>query len=707
MKKSILNGTTAICLICLFIISFISVAFDTSVAFAADVGDAISYTYDSTDVMEDLEGSDGFDVKEYPANKLGTLQIITFLEYGYSKAWNHYGLYIYIYNPQQRNLSRSSANNKVNVAVEFNENDEATKYSRLNLVFCSASEDRLFYKYRIDDSTHALLELARAYAETHEGKRRYDISNVEISVYGSNTACSTEIGKSYECTGYMKGFGDDKTANTFACKAYSIDVLDIELKHTFFRPEGNKVQSSEYTVKDQLDSVYFSFPNNLIEYYGGIWKIAASYYHAQTSPILVTSNKAVYDVVKQYLGQELDANNDKKGKDEKLNNNIPFVLYDVTYTDDLLAPLRPINCRLDWNHNAKYNPVSKDEQIVYYLFYTGNETSDGSIPLAKDFTLSGERLLEYIYDYDSSYRFGKSELENDKQQRLSMDLFQGYLETGETMEWFDTNAKIEEAGMMYYVPIEITAEDNYTIESYKRTPTAYDWFKLFKGKYDYEVFSNIQAIEPIDENDINLAKDAFCKKYYVDASAYDDIIAQMRAGKGKETIYLFRFAQSTYTAKGVLTRGVTTLSEEHAYVAEQDVYLNMNIASITCRKGDVYHTFAVCSNPINAVADAEPNVPYDNAQYYEDLWEKIKSWFEKNAAMLIAIVTSLIVVIICVLIMVLAIKLALAISATTQRKITNNSPPNVSGKQRKRRTKEPRKQQKHTTIKKVGRRKKQ
>lgn len=716
-KSSIAKYTTmAILLVCLFITSFFYVALNTSaVAYAVDVNDAISYTYDTTDVVKDLEGSEGFNVKDYPSNEKGNLQILTFLEYGYSKTWNHYGLYLYIYNPQQKSLSRSSASNKANVAIAYDEKDEASSYRRFNLVFCSASDDRLFYKYRIDDSEHILLELAQSYAEKHDGKRRYDVSNAELLEYGSTTASATVIGKSYECTGFMKGFGDDKTVNTFDCKAYSIDVLDIELKHTFFRPEGNKSPSSDYTVKDQLDSVYFSFPNELIEHYGGIWKIAASYYHAKTSPILVTSTREVYDVVKRYIGQELVENNDKKGKDEKINKDIPYVLYDVTYSDDLVGPQRPINCRLDWNHNAKRYKVPNNEQIIYYLFYTGNETSDGSVPYAKDFTLSGERLLEYIYNYNSSYRFGESELENAQQKHLSKDLFQGLLPTGDIDPWL--NMEYYDFGLIHYVPIEITAEDNYTIESYKRTPTAFDWFKLYKGKYDYEVFSNIQAIEPIDENDINLSKDAFCKKYYVDATAYDDIIAQMKDGKGKETVYLFRFAQSEYTAKGVLIRGDMEQNEDYAYVAEQDVYLNMNLASITCRKGDEYHTFAVCSNPINAVADVEPNVPFDDLQYYKDAWKKIKSWFEQNKEKIVTAIIAIVIAVVCVVIVVLVIKLMPTINAVAQRRAIKaqtksanappSSPPTSKPKRQRRQKQKPKTQNKKTTQRhyRVGRRK--
>lgn len=154
-----------------------------------------------------------------------------------------------------------------------------------------------------------------------------------------------------------------------------------------------------------------------------------------------------------------------------------------------LAPARPANCRLDWNHNALFNPVSINDQIVYYLFYTGNETSDGSAPYAKDFTLSAESLFDYIYNYDASYRFGASDIQNNKGGYLSMDLFQGALPTGETSEWFGKILEDYQSGMMPFVPIEITAEDNYTIESYKRTPTAFDWFPLYKGEFDYSIYS--------------------------------------------------------------------------------------------------------------------------------------------------------------------------------------------------------------------------
>lgn len=700
MKKTILSSIIGLSLI---FILLMSATLPSAVAYAVDGDVAPNYVFDKIDVAKDLEGSDGFDFADYPADASKDTQIYTFLEYGYDGTDNSkFGLYLYIYNPQQKDFSRSSASNKANVAVAFDEKDNASSYQRVNLIFCSATSDKLFYKFRIDDSDGKLLALAEQYAITHAGARRYDVATVELFAYGNTTATTTSIGKSYECAGYMKGFGADKASNTHTVKAYSIDVLDIELNHTFFRPEGNSSAQSDYTVKDQLDSVYFSFPNELIEQYGGIWKIEASYYSAMTSPILVTSTKEVYDTVLKYVGKELTSNPEKyQGKvDCKLNKDIAYSLYDPSYSDTFLDKIilrkEPT---LTWNLYAA-GRVPTEQQIVYYLFYTGYETPDGSVPYAKDFTLSGERLLEYIYNYNKSYRFGKSELVNDKGEQLSMDMFQGFMPTGEESEIFGKSYKVYENGKVHYVPITMTAEVGYTLESYKRTPTAFDWFTLYKGKYNYEKFSDIQAIVPIDTKDCSLSKSDFCKKYYVSENDYEKIIGKVKAGEGKETVYLFRFAQSEYSSRGVITRGNMDLGQDYAYIAQQNVYLNMNVASITCRKNDVYHTFAVASNPINAVADIEPNKPYDNSQFYKNVWNRIKGWFGNNKQSLI--IAAIVIVCVILLVMIISLFVKLAPYFAMQSMKRSQSPPKPK---RQRQSKPHKNKSNKKTAQKAGRRK--
>ena len=141
MKKTILSSIIGLSLI---FILLMSATLPSAVAYAVDGDVAPNYVFGKIDVAKDLEGSDGFDFADYPADESKDTQIYTFLEYGYDGTDNSkFGLYLYIYNPQQKDFSRSSASNKANVAVAFDEKDNASSYQRVNLIFCSATQTNL------------------------------------------------------------------------------------------------------------------------------------------------------------------------------------------------------------------------------------------------------------------------------------------------------------------------------------------------------------------------------------------------------------------------------------------------------------------------------------------------------------------------------------------------------------------------------------
>lgn len=628
----------------LITILLFSGAITSSVAFAAD-GD-VAHIYDRTDVTKDLEGSEGFDFSQYPADASKDTQIYTFLEYGYDGADNSkFGLYLYIYNPKQKAFSTSSASNKANVAVAFDEKDNASSYQRVNLIFCSATSDKLFYKFRIDDSDGKLLALAEQYAITHGGARRYDIATVELFAYGDKTATTSTIGKSYECAGYMKGFGADKDSNTHSVKAYSLDVLDIELNHTFFRPDGNSSGSVIASTKDQLNSVYFKFPNELIEYYGGIYKISTSYYALRTMPIVITSVKEVYDKLINYVGRD-----NYDGCEAEIFNTY---VKDATWKDLQMSVLKKHfdeatakafenSIALTVNMQDKSYYYLPDTPI-YYLFYTGNETADGSVPYAKDFSLSGERLLDYIYNYNRSYKNGKLDIKGGISKDLFCDSDDGYFNK--------------------LTQVEICADDTYSLESIVREKKWYDFLDLFNlfAEYKSESYENIRAIVPVKKSDISMPKADFCKKYLIDESAYDDVIASAKSDK--ETTYLFRFAQSAYLTSNALasrpdSKGYV-YGSDYNYCAQETVYLDMNISSITCRKDDVYHTFAVGANPIDSVADIDaPPEKFDKTGWWKDFFATVKDWFGNNKQSLIIAAIVIVCVILLVMIISLFVKLA-------------------------------------------------
>lgn len=645
MKKQLLATSLYLGLTLILILLF-SVAIPSAVVFAADGNVAPNYVYDATDVTKDLEGADGFDFANYPADASKNTQIYTFLEYGYDGADNSkFGLYLYVYNPKQKAFSTSSASNKANVAMAFDSKGNATSYQRVGLIFCSATSDKLFYKFRIDDSDGKLLELAEKYAITHGGARRYDVATVELFAYGDKTATTSTIGKSYECAGYMKGFGADKENNTHSVKAYSLDVLDIELNHTFFRPDGNSSGSVIASTKDQLNSVYFKFPNELIEYYGGIYKISTSYYALRTMPIVITSVKEVYDKLINYVGRD-----NYDGCEAEIFNTY---VKDATWKDLQMSVLKKHfdeatakafenSIALTVNMQDKSYYYLPDTPI-YYLFYTGNETADGSVPYAKDFSLSGERLLDYIYNYNRSYKNGKLDIKGGISKDLFCDSDDGYFNK--------------------LTQVEICADDTYSLESIVREKKWYDFLDLFNlfAEYKSESYENIRAIVPVKKSDISIPKADFCKKYLIDESAYDEVIASAKSDK--ETTYLFRFAQSAYLTSNALASRPGNegyvYGSDYNYCAQETVYLDMNISSITCRKDDVYHTFAVGANPIDSVADIDaPPEKFDKTGWWKDFFATVKDWFEGNKSALIIAAIVIVCVILLVMIISLFVKLA-------------------------------------------------
>ena len=101
--------------------------------------------FDQTNVLEDLESSENFNIEDYPFDSTGLInspKIINFVEYCYSyraNMQNNYGLYLYIYNPQNLKINTVSKLNKVELAVGYDSSGIPTTYEKFNLEFLSKS----------------------------------------------------------------------------------------------------------------------------------------------------------------------------------------------------------------------------------------------------------------------------------------------------------------------------------------------------------------------------------------------------------------------------------------------------------------------------------------------------------------------------------------------------------------------------------------
>ena len=101
--------------LCLSLIVCILLSVSTVVVSAATVKKEVVTDFSKTNVLDDLESStvNGhlFDITDYPYSEQRDIQLITMVEYCYSfesSNLDHYGLYLYIYNPKNLDIDTGS-----------------------------------------------------------------------------------------------------------------------------------------------------------------------------------------------------------------------------------------------------------------------------------------------------------------------------------------------------------------------------------------------------------------------------------------------------------------------------------------------------------------------------------------------------------------------------------------------------------------------
>ena len=201
-------------------------------------------SFDTVNVLDDLRSSTAngkaFDLKDYPYNEKGSVQIINFVEFCYSYKSNQrgaYGLYVYVYNPQGLIFDTSVKQNKIQMAAVYNASGEPTRYEKFNLIYCNKSDENgynnLFYKFRVEDKKIN----DKTFAErVNSNERRYDISGIELVTKGNRNATEYGIGGTYKFTGYASGFGPDPTAESnLSCVVENLETLELSVHHTYYR----------------------------------------------------------------------------------------------------------------------------------------------------------------------------------------------------------------------------------------------------------------------------------------------------------------------------------------------------------------------------------------------------------------------------------------------------------------------------------------
>ena len=556
---------------------------------------------DETNVLDDLETMtiDGtaFDITDYSFDENQETQVIYFAEYCYSFYSNlrdNYSLYVYIWNPKGLNLSETSVRNKITLRFGDDDSGELNNYK---LLFLNKSEktnyEGLFYKFRVYLSSSDLEEV---FDNLDSSARVYYAGEIQLVDESTNDSFAVYVGTKYTYTGYAVGYGAGNVESTLDCTAEQTDTLSLDVQSTFFRPEGTGTGIA--STQDTLHSVYFSVPDSIIELYGDMTKIHATWLNATTAPMFVTGNLTFAEALESYVGVDIGERSD--------DFDYAFV---AEYAATALTGTTNVNYSGTYAYNwgswgSTFGTLSFDNIIsqLNYLFYDDEADEDYDV---SDYIVSSEDYFDYIEEYTKQHG---GELVDE---RFSAELF----------------SDVDEE----YTETTIEADEEYMLTS---TVYSLKWYGLLTGligtytegetSVDYE---EIPAIESVSSSDLSkYSQEEFCERYFISESDYDDFAAYFEtAEENDETVYLFRYKTTEYyaaycTELSVPSSSLSSLSkiDENAYLAIMDVQLGFDIIDVTFSNGETAVVLAVVADPVDNAG--EITSPIDNPETTVGWW---------------------------------------------------------------------------------------
>lgn len=610
MRHNAFNQTSVRAILVLLIISLLIplTAFSPSpVAYAAG-GDAVNF--DSTDVMDDLEGSSPngvpFDLEDYPYDENGSPSVIGFYEYAYSEYENllgNYGLYIYIYNPALLDIATGSGSNKIQIASEFDKDGSPTDYIKMNLVSVDISDGAVanrFLKFKIVDAS-ALLDIV------DPDERNYYVSGVELATYGSDKSFEINVGMKFTFTGYAKGYGvgDESTLQSSFSKTKTIA---LSVKHTNYKAgfSGNQLVGYQTDV----NSVYFSIDDEILDEYGALVGIKSTWHQYLTPNTLVISDWDLYNDIIRFSGVEVS-----------------------DYSYDMAVDLLFGALRNELMLHFEDVPFITNQRFWVYLTISAVQGENGNHVLAplvfySDTNVSSTDLNNAIKEYDKSYLNGSVTVNGKtysgdvllSNQMPNAILGKVDFECGEIVK----EVSIDDLGSVDLIHLDVN--DNLLI-------------RAFYGTDQGEPIKDILPIEELSAEKFN-GSDA-ADKLLIDRSQISQVQQDVKeADANGQTTFIYRFAYSPY-----LTGEFPSIigNDPGGYSATQAVFLDFDIIHLTFEKEGEQTIIPVVSNPTDIINDIE-EPPVSSFDKWEDLadgfrefGESIKdffndvgNWFEKN-----------------------------------------------------------------------------
>ena len=547
--------------------------------------------YEQTDPLDDLTGATiggkVFELSDYPFDENGKPQLISFTEYCYSFYSNkqqHYELYAYVYNPQGLAFDTDTERNKIELAFANKDN-----YSKYPLRFLSyskrAGSEGLFYKFKVELTNEQKQDMLSA---LDQNARIYEVTGIELSV--NNVVTEYTIAQTYTYSGYAEGCGSAlATSDTLTCTVDGIEkYLTLDVHPTYYRPEGTNGKN-DYT-QDSLHSVYFSIPKSIVSEYGKLTAIHATWLDAVLAPVLVTGNKAAYDAIYNYLGQDIGENTEDL--DYAYAGSAVYTVaqwagvtniwgWDSAYT---------FNLPESWTGLVGGSSLNSTDRVVsplYWLFYSGDAENS-----ADSYAVSSQEIGNRLTELTAKYG---GELVNGRYSRVLFD-------------------SVADA----FTEVNIRADEEYSLTN---EVLGSSWWDKLWGITHTSTFDGIDAIHEVTDSDFRYSGGevdipATCDSLYIAEQDFEEFRSYYEANKEENVIYLFRYQVSDYisseaklfTPDSLISSIWNNSGDSNAYFMQETVNLDFDIIDVTCTKDNVQTVIPVVTSPVDVIPDATPPV---------------------------------------------------------------------------------------------------
>jgi hypothetical protein len=507
-------------------------------------------------MLANWEHSGAFNADDFAGNTEPSLAI--FIENGFTLEpllRGNFALFAVIHNPTGHNVLPNG--NSIQIAYQHNAQGRPIAYHQFTMQYYGSTTsgsgfgEGRFIKFRV-------LGVGNFEAVTTE-ERRYYISGFQLMFTGNTNPLAFQVGLIYKVTGFQVGLAAPGSP-TLAARQYDLDFVRLDAYQTFYltAPERN------YPRRNMISSVYFSVPARFIHQYGELHAITALWYEFQTSPMLATPRRSLFDFVYANVGRTRE----RQSGDYS-------VVWDRHWVSALTA--KPDTFSHGWNNRPVLQPVLSSGQIDFmsYVFMTGE---DHIVP-------RGE-VINWINSYTANFPHTASRRSVQVGGRnLSNDLFTNTVDVGRTRGRQVQNIRASEL------------------------------LNLNLRRSSGQAYANVRAIERITYAQIQgLSVARVAQDFFMWESDVEAFRAHVRANSlANNYTFVFRFANTNYYQFTALNSGVSfsavfgnLFAHSFSYVVQCTVFLDFTIIELEFDNGGVFTTIPVVMNPIDVVPDLVP-----------------------------------------------------------------------------------------------------